>query len=214
MGDRLPGSSHRPCVVGLTGGLASGKSSVAKRLAELGATVLDADAVVHELYEPGAPGAAAVRGLFGNGVLDAHGVVDRAALAARIEGEPGALARLNAAIHPLVREQIHRWIEELSERPDRPLVAVVEATLMVESGSYREYDLLVVVWCRPEQQLERARERGVPEARARALLAGQMPLDEKRRLADVVIDNSGPPEELPSQVDRAWQRILEVCASS
>jgi len=205
-------SPGRPCIVGLTGGLASGKSSVARRLAKLGAAVLDADAVVHELYEPGETGAAAVRELFGGEVLDARGGVDRPALAARIQEEPGALARLNAAIHPLVRRRVHRWIDELSRRSDRPPVAVVEATLMVESGSYRDYDLLVVVWCRPEQQLERALERGVPGERARALLAGQMPLEEKRRLADVVIDNSGSLQELPVQVDRAWKRILELCA--
>lgn len=207
------GAPSRPCVVGLTGGLASGKSSVARVLAGLGAAVLDADAVVHELYRSGQPGAEAVRELFGPGVLDASGGVDRGALAARIQEEVGALERLNLAIHPLVRERVRRWIDQLSWRSEPPPVAVVEATLMVESGSYRGYDLLAVVWCRPEQQLERAVGRGMPEARARALLAGQMSLDEKRRLADLVIDNSGTPEELPARVDDAWRRILEMCGT-
>ncbi|NOZ94847.1 MAG: dephospho-CoA kinase [Acidobacteria bacterium] len=207
------GAPGRPCVVGLTGGLASGKSSVARMFAGLGAAVLDADAVVHELYRSGEPGAEAVRKLFGPAVLDATDGVDRGALAARIQEEAGALARLNVAIHPLVRERVRRWIDELSRRSEPPRVAVVEATLMVESGSHRGYDLLAVVWCRPEQQLERAVGRGMPEARARALLSGQMSLDEKRRLADLVIDNSGAPEELPARVDHAWRRILEMCGT-
>ncbi|HHQ48219.1 MAG TPA: dephospho-CoA kinase [Acidobacteria bacterium] len=202
---------RRPCVVGLTGGLASGKSSVARELARLGAAVLDADAVVHELYEPGAPGARAVRELFGEGVLDGRGGVDRGALAARIEREPKLLPRLNAAIHPLVRGRVRRWIDGLAARPEPPEVAVVEATLMIESGSYREYDVLAVVWCRPAQQLERALARGMPEERARTLLAGQMPLDEKRRLAHVVIDNSGSPEELPTRAEEAWAGIRGRC---
>jgi len=208
------GTSGRPCVVGLTGGLASGKSTVARRLAELGAAVLDADAVVHELYRPGEGGARAVRELFGEDVLDARGGVDRSTLAARIQGDPVALQGLNAAIHPLVRERVRLWIRGLSREAGGPRVAVVEATLMVESGSYRDYDLLVVVWCRPGQQVERAIARGMPEARVHALLAGQIPLDEKRRLADLVIDNSGPFQALPAKVDRAWDQLLQLCPGS
>jgi len=205
------GAPDRPCVVGLTGGLASGKSSVARLLAALGAAILDADAVVHQLYEPGAPGAKALRKLFGDEVLDARGAVDRAALAARIQREPGALPLLNAAIHPLVHERVLEWIGELGRQQERPPVALVEATLMVESGSYRDYDLLLAVWCRPEQQLVRALERGMPEARVKALLAGQMPLEEKCRLADVVIDNSGSMDDLPARAQEAWEKILELC---
>ncbi len=199
-------------MVGLTGGLASGKSTVARGMARLGAAVLDADAVVHELYRPGMPGAAAVAELFGPGVLDPRGGVDRDALAARLQEDPEALGRLDGAVHPLVREHVRSWVEDLAARGDPPEVAVVEATLMVESGSWRDHDLLVVVWCRPEQQLERAVARGMDPERARTLLAHQMPLEEKRRLAHVVVDNSGPPEELPPRIESAWREILQLCS--
>ena len=202
---------NRPCVVGLTGGLASGKSTVARLLAGLGAETIDADAVVHELYGPGGEGARAVAALFGGGVLAADGSVDRDALAAIVARDSGARRRLEAAIHPLVRERIGAWLEALCRREAPPAVAVVEATLMVETGSWREYDLLVVVRCAPEQQIGRAVRRGMPEARARALLEAQMPLEAKAALADVVVDNDGPPEALPARVREAWERILERC---
>ncbi len=201
----------RPCVVGLTGGLASGKSTVAGLLAELGAAVIDADRVVHDLYGPGQPGAHAVAERFGTDLLAPDGSVDRDRLAGLVASDPGARKVLEALIHPLVRERIRAWISELGEGGEAPPVAVVEATLMVETGSWRDHDLLVVVSCRPEQQLERAVARGMPEERARALLAAQLPLAEKVALADVVVDNSGPPEVLPARVREAWTRILELC---
>jgi len=203
--------SWRICTVGLTGGLASGKSTAARLLAGRGAAVLDADAVVHELYAAGGAGAAAVRDLFGADVLAADGSVDRARLAALITGDPSALGRLNRAVHPLVRRRVAAWLEDLAAAAEPPPVAVIEAALLVETGSYRAYDLLAVVWCRPEQQLARALARGVPEARARALLAAQAPIGEKRALADVVIDNSGPPEALAGEVARAWETMLARC---
>ncbi len=203
--------SRRPCTVGLTGGLASGKSTVARRLEALGAAVLDADRVVHGLYRPGGAGAAAVRELFGDGVLAPDGGVDRAALAARVGRDPEARRRLEAAVHPLVRERVAAWLAALAARPEPPAVAVVEAALLLETGAWRAYDLLAVVWCRPEQQLERAVARGMPEGLARDLLAAQLPLEEKRRLADVVVDNSGPPAALAAEVERAWREILARC---
>lgn len=202
----------RTCTVGLTGGLASGKSAVARMLSERGAAVIDADAVVHELYRPGGAGAGAVARLFGPDLLDREGSVDRLRLGQLVLADPAARARLEAAVHPLVRERIARWLVSLLEREPPPPVAVVEAALLVETGSFRDYGLLVVVWCRPAQQLERAVGRGVAEDRARAVLAAQLPLDDKRRLADVVIDNSGPLEGLAGEVERAWRGLLERCA--
>ncbi len=201
----------RPCTVGLTGGLASGKSTVARMLAERGAAVLDADRVVHELYRPGEEGALAVAGLFGSEVLHPSGEVNRAVLAERVSRDAGNRRRLEEVIHPLVRERVRAWLEELAAGPGGPAVAVVEAALLVETGSFRSYDLLVVVWCPPRQQLRRAVARGMPEARARALLEAQLPLREKVRLADIVVDNSGPPEALAAEVDRAWGEILHRC---
>ena len=197
----------RPCVVGLTGGLASGKSTVADILAEHDVPVLDADAVVHDLYRPGGEGTAAVTRIFGMAVLDGNGGVDRGILGGRVLRDRDLRLALERAIHPLVRQQIGRWIEGLGPVP----VAVVEAALLVETGSYRAYDVLVVAYCGGDQQLERALARGIPEDRARALLKAQRPLDEKRDLADVVIDNSGPREDLQKEVDRAWSEVTRLC---
>ena len=197
----------RPCTVGLTGGLASGKSSVAERFERLGAEVFDCDAYVHELYRPGRPGALDVAYLFGTGVLDDTGGVDRNALAALVLDDADRRARLEGAIHPLVRAGVDDWLETLGPRS----IAVVEAALLVEAGSWRRYDLLAVVWCEPEQQIERAIGRGVSDARAHALIAAQAPLADKRRHADVVIDNSGAIERLDAEVARAWKEILDRC---
>lgn len=207
MGSDPGPTPSRACAVGLTGGLASGKSTVARRLAADGVPVLDADDVVHELYRPGAAGAAEVRRLFGPGALDADGGVDRAAVADRVASDAGARRQLEEAVHPLVRRRIEAWLAERTGVP-----AVVEAALLVETGSWRDYDVLAVVWCRPEQQLERAIARGMPAARARALLTAQAPIDRKRELAHAVVDNSGPPEALAGEVDRAWRQVVARCA--
>ncbi len=197
----------------LTGGLASGKSTVAAGLARRGASVLDADRVVHRLYQPGGEGARAVRELLGDQVLAADGGVDRAVLGRRVLSDAEALHRLNRTIHPLVRREIDTWLDDLSGRTPPARVAVVEAALLIETGSYRDYDLLVVVWCRAEQQLARAVGRGMVEQRAQQMLAVQMPLDEKRRLADVLIDSSGTFPDLEAELDRAWREIDERCTA-
>lgn len=203
------GTSHRPCVVGLTGGLASGKSTVARLLAEHGVPVLDADTVVHDLYKPGAAGTKAVAEIFGPGVLEGGGGVDRGVLGGRVLRDPDLRLALEQAIHPLVREEIARWIARLGDVP----VAVVEASLLVETGSYRAYDVLVIASCEHGQQLERALARGVQEERAKALIDAQVPLSRKRELADVVIDNSGPPDDLEREVARAWADVERLCAT-
>jgi len=197
----------KPCTVGLTGGLASGKSTVSGILERLGAEVFDCDSYVHELYRPGGAGALDVGYLFGDRVLAPDGGVDRARLAELVLADPAARARLEGAIHPLVRDGVEGWLATLGPSA----VAVVEAALLVETGSWRNYDLLAVVWCDPEQQLRRAVERGVPEDRARGLLAAQMPIEEKRELAQVVIDNSGSREVLHAEVRRAWFEIARLC---
>lgn len=190
--------------VGLTGGLASGKSTVADRLRQRGVPVLDADAVVHGLYDAKGEGVSLVADLFGDGVLKADQSVDRAALAARVLGDPEGLERLNRAIHPVVRDEINRWLHAATQP-----IAVVEAALLVETGSWETYDLLMVVKCTAQQQLERAFNRGVSPLRARALLGAQAPIEEKVALADVVVDNSGTPEQLENELDRAWADVVE-----
>jgi dephospho-CoA kinase len=196
-----------PCTVGLTGGLASGKSTVARLLAELGAEIFDCDTYVHELYSPDGAGTAAVRALFGDAVLGTDRGVDRDLLAAVVLGDDGNRERLERAIHPLVREGADRWLADPARRP----VALIEAALLVETGAWRLYDLLLLVWCEPEQQLERAISRGMPAARAQVLLAAQLPLREKRGLADVIVDNSGSRANLEAEIRRAWSTILDLC---
>ncbi len=199
---------RRPCTVGLTGGLATGKSTVASLLSARGIPVFDADDAVHELYEPGMPGAEAVAKLFGNTVLDDEGGVVRATLSETVLGNPSARLRLENAIHPLVREAVDGWLAAVSDRP----IAVIEATLLVETGSYRDYDVLMVVWCDDEQQLRRALDRGVPAERAQGLLSAQLPLAKKKELADVLVDNRGDLEDLSREIDRAWAQIHRLCA--
>lgn len=199
--------SDRPCTVGLTGGLASGKSTAAAVFERLGAEVFDCDRYVHELYRPEGAGARDVAYLFGDAVLGHDGGVDRVALAKRVLDDAAARRRLEGAVHPLVRRGIEEWLGTLSPSA----VALVEAALLVETGSWKTYDLLAVVRCEPEQQVERAVGRGVPADRARALIAAQLPLAEKAGLAEIVIDNSGARDELDAEVERAWREILAAC---
>jgi len=193
--------------VGLTGGLASGKSTVARRLAELGCRVVDADRLVAELYAPGAPGAAAVERLFGAGLLDPSGAVDRPALAERVFSDPEARARLEAAVHPLVR----RRFEEIAAEAPEPIV-VLEATLLVEAGYTDAFDYLVTVEADSETRVARAVARGLPEHEARARLAAQG--DGSRRLAaaDRVLPNKGTLEELLARTDELVDDLRAMAA--
>ena len=197
-----------PCTVGLTGGLATGKSTVARLLATRGIPVFDADAAVHDLYEPGRAGAVAVAKLFGEAALDAEGGVSRAELSEMVLGDVSARHRLESAIHPLVRKRVLEWLGSVSNRP----IAVVEASLLAETGSYRDYDVLIVVWCEQHQQLQRALARGVPAERARGLISAQLPMEEKKELADILVDNRGDLEDLGNEVDRGWSQVHRLCA--
>jgi len=199
---------RRPCTVGLTGGLATGKSTVGRILEARGIPVFDADAAVHELYEPGGAGAAAVAQLFGPGVLDAEGGVVRATLSEMVLGNVAARLRLEKAIHPMVRKVVRAWLASVSDRP----VAVIEAALLAETGYHSEYDVLMVVWCDQHQQLQRALERGVSAERARGLINAQLPMAEKKEMADVLVDNRGDLEDLANEVDRAWSLVHRLCA--
>jgi len=201
-------SQSRPCTVGLTGGLATGKSTVARILTARGIPVFDADATVHALYEPGRAGAAAVANLFGEAALDAEGGVSRAALSEMVLGNTSARLRLESAIHPLVRGAVRGWLESISDRP----VAVIEAALLTETGYHTEYDLLMVVWCEQHQQLQHALARGVPAERARGLISAQLAMAEKKELADILVDNRGDLEDLSIEVDRAWSQVHRLCA--
>jgi dephospho-CoA kinase len=181
--------------VGLTGGIASGKSTVARWLAEEGFTVHDADRWVAEMYRPGEEGARAVAALFGDGVLLADGSVDRKQVADRVFADPEARRALEAAIHPLVK----RRYAELAART--PGIVVFEATLMVESGSSKAFDLVVSVEADPEVRLRRAVERGLDEAAARARLEAQGDGATRRAGAGRILTNDGTAEDLRREVD-------------
>jgi dephospho-CoA kinase len=197
---------RRPYLIGLTGNIACGKSTVLRRLAELGAETIDADHVVHALMEPGQPVWEAVREGFGPGVVTPDGRIDRRALAAIVFSDPAELARLEAMTHPAVRVRIMAQVAEAARRGVRAIV--IDAIKLFEGGLADHCDVVWVVTCDPAQQLARLMARnGFDEAEARRRIAAQPPQSEKVARADLVIDNSGTPEATWEQVDRAWAPI-------
>ncbi len=191
-------------VVGLTGGIGAGKSTVSALLAARGAVVVDADAVVKELQAAGTPVFDAIVQRFGPGVVGPDGELDRPALAAVVFGDPEALSELNGLVHPAVGAEILRRVAE-HEGTDR--VVVLDVPLLVESGRYQAAGVIVVD-VPPEVAVARlARDRGMTEEEARARMARQASREERLAKADLVLDNSGPPEALDEAVDRAWAWI-------
>ena len=186
--------------VGLTGGIGSGKSEVSRRLCGLGAVVVDADAVAREVVEPGTPGLAAVVERFGTSVLGPDGALDRPALAAIVFTDPEARARLDGIVHPLVRARA----TELAAAAPPDAVVVHDVPLLVETRQEGRYDLVLVVEAAPESRVARLVHRGLSEEDAQARIAAQATDEQRRAAADVVLDNSGTPEELAAQVDRFW----------
>jgi dephospho-CoA kinase len=191
--------------IGLTGGIGSGKSTVAALLAERGAVVIDADRIAREVVEPGTPGLAAVVAAFGDGVLAADGSLDRPALAAVVFADPEARKRLDGIVHPLVRD---RGVQLAAGAP-ADAVLVNDVPLLVETGQAGSYDLVVVVEADLATRLARLVERGVPEADARARIAAQATDEQRRAVADVVLDNSGTRDQLAEQVARLWEERVE-----
>jgi dephospho-CoA kinase len=186
--------------LGLTGGIASGKSAVAAMLREMGFAVLDADSLAHRLIEPGQPAHEEILQQFGTGVLAPDGRVDRAKLSTIVFNDRAKLDRLNAIVHPRVAEVVFRQFDEWQRSGMRD-AAFVEAALLIESGIHKNLDGLVVAWCEPQQQIERLLARGLTEAEARRRIAAQLPVEEKLRLATEKIDCSGSLEETRRQVE-------------
>lgn len=195
----------RPYVIGLTGNIACGKSTVGRILARLGARVIDADQLVHALMEPGTPETQQIAARFGPGVLDREGRVDRRALGRLVWGNPEALRDLERILHPRVLEAIRHCLATTSSR-----VVVVDAVRLIESGLWRDADTLWVVTAPRSEQIRRlVRDRGLDEADAVLRIEAQPPQEEKTALADVVLDNSGSVDDLERQVLAAWERIPE-----
>jgi dephospho-CoA kinase len=198
-------AASRGHTIGLTGNIACGKSCVARRLAEHGATIIDADLVAHEVMRPELPAWQAVVAEFGRGILAADGTIDRPRLRAIVFDDRAALRRLNGAVHPHVHAELLRRIGLL--RPDE--VAVIEAVALVEAGTYRELDALWLVLCSPDQQIARlVQSRHLSPDDAAWRVAAQPPAEPKIALADVVIRNDGDIAELFAATDRAWQEAL------
>ena len=195
--------------VGLTGGIAGGKSTVAARMRELGLEVLDADAMSHRLLEPGQLAYADVVREFGGEILLPDGRVDRKKLGEIVFQDAARRARLNSFIHPRLFDLRERQLIELELANPRG-VAVIEAALLVEAGYYKKLDRLVVCSSRPEQQLERLRARGLSDEQARQRIAAQMPIAEKLRYASDVVDCSGTLEETLRQTDTLVDCLREL----
>ena len=189
--------------VGLTGGIASGKSTVRELLAGLGCHTVDADRLVAELYQPGRAGHAALTAAYGREILRDDETVDRVRLANIAFATPDEAKKLNALIHPIVIAATEELLGRLEEG-----IAVVEATLMIESGGRQRYDRLVIVDVRPEVQVERGVARGLAREEVERRIANQLPREERLRFADYVIDNSGDRVQLEAEARRVYELLV------
>lgn len=187
--------------VGLTGGIGSGKSTVASMLAARGAVVIDADALARDAVDPGTPGFAAVVDAFGTDVIAQDGGLDRGAIASIVFADPLRRAELESIVHPEVVRRVAEIVAAHAETDD---VLVLDSPLLIETGRHLDVELVIVVSAETETQIARLVAKGMDEADARARLAAQMPLAEKAAVADVVLDNGGTLQELEAQVERLW----------
>ena len=209
-------------LIGLTGGIACGKSTVLTILAELGAHTIDADQVTHRLQQPGTPVYQQIVDAFGPDILvSPDGPLDRRKLGAIVFNDPVALQRLEQIVHPAVHATIVAWLDQSADQApqrcsDTPTpapprhIAVIDAVKLLEAGWKKDVDAIWVVTCAAEQQVKRLiRTRGMSEAEARQRIAAQPPQSSRIAQADVVIDNSGTLEQVWAQIEAAWQKIVE-----
>jgi dephospho-CoA kinase len=191
-------------LVGLTGGIASGKSTVSAMLAERGAEVIDADHIARQVVMPGNPAWCKIRDHFGPGVLFNDGSIDRQALADVVFGDPAKLTLLNEITHP---EIFARIADRLEAHHDQDVVVVLDAALLIEAGLAAGVDVLVVVHSPREIQVERLAAKGMAERDASARIAAQLAPEQRLQRADIVIDNTGTLEELGRRMDQLWAEL-------
>jgi len=203
-------------IVALTGGIASGKSTVSNRLAEHGAVIVDADLLARKVVEPGTPGLEAIRSRFGDAVIAEDGSLDRPALGAIVFGDPDALADLNAITHPAVwRAALERFAQ--AEASDRDAIVVYDVPLLVEASPDRplRFDRVVVVEADRAERIRRlVADRGMTEADAERRIGVQADDEQRRAVADIVIDNNGSTDDLLRRVDALWNELRESAEDS
>jgi dephospho-CoA kinase len=201
--------------VGLTGGIATGKSTVGMMFVELGCHLIDSDRITHQLFEPGQAVHTAVVNEFGKQILAPDGTIDRRILGDIVfKQDPQARSKLNSLVHPAVIQRQREWLNEM-EANDPAGVAIVDASLMIEVGTYKNYDKLIVVTCSPEIQKKRLLARsGLSEDQIDARIRSQMPMEEKVKYADFVIDNSGDTANTRRQVEEVNSKLRELAAST
>ena len=193
--------------VGLTGGIATGKSTVGAMFVELGCHLIESDQITHQLFEPGQAVHAAVVKQFGNRVLALDGTIDRRILGDIVFKDPQARAKLNSLVHPAITQRQQEWLNDMKAQ-DPHGIAIVDAALMIEVGTYKNYDKVIVVTCSPEIQRERLRARSaLSEEKIESRIRSQMANEEKVKYADFVIDNSGSVESTRVQVETVYQQL-------
>ena len=193
--------------VGLTGSIAVGKSYVLGIFSELGCFVLDADKTSREVVEPGSTGLAEIVEHFGSDILSSDGTLNRGKLASIVFDSDSKRALLNSIVHPRVFEAQNSWLAEVEKKNPKG-IAIVDAALMIESGGYKRFDKLIVIWCQPDVQLSRLLSRGgLSEDEARKRITAQMPQDEKKKYADFLIDTSKGYEDTRRQTAEVFHEL-------
>jgi len=198
--------------VGMTGGIASGKSTAIAMFRDAGCLVLESDPMVHQLLRPGQAAAAEVAKEF-RAAVDATGRVDRAKLGEIVFDDSVKRKRLEQIIHPLISEATRKWFQAL-DRPNGPEFAIAEAALLIESGRYKTLDRVIVVWCTPEQQRKRLLSRGMSAAQAEKRIAAQMPVEKKRQFASDLIDASGNLDATREQVTQLITKFKRLATAA
>lgn len=194
-------------LIALTGGIASGKSTIARRMQEHGAIIVDADQIVRDVQAPGSPVLAEIAKAFGDEMIAADGALDRATLGARVFGDPAGLAQLNSIVHPAVRHESKRRFEEALSA-DSEAIVVYDVPLLVETRADDPWDLIVVADAPASVREDRmVRLRGMTPEEARKRIAAQVSDEQRRSIADIVIDTSGELEDTLRRTDEAWERI-------
>lgn len=194
---------------GLTGGVASGKSTAARLFEELGAKIVDADRIGHELLSKSSPAYAEILRRFGRDILDSSGEINRQRLAALVFADAGRLRELNAILHPRIIDRVEELANNYSAQDPRAVV-LVDAALIIEAGIGGRFAKLIVTWCRPEQQIKRMVKKGLSRQEAERRIAAQMPAEEKRRRADFLMDCSGSLDETRRQVGELYPQLRRL----